>query len=144
MQSQVQRLIAARIGLAFLTLLLVSAVVFIITSLLPGDAAQEALGQAATPAAVAALRHRMGLDESGLQRYLEWLVHLATGNFGVSLSNSRQVNVPIVVSITAVFPEGSGLGIAATGAGTGCGVTCANGTAAATAGIASPSRTTAI
>jgi len=111
MQSQVQRLIAARIGLALLTLLLVSAVVFIITSLLPGDAAQEALGQAATPAAVAALRHKMGLDEPGLQRYLEWLFHLVTGNFGVSLSNnspvgkliaSRMPNTLMLAGLTAV------------------------------------------
>ena len=38
-------LIAKRIGIAMLTLLLVSIVVFSITALLPGDAAQAALGQ---------------------------------------------------------------------------------------------------
>ena len=56
MNAHAQRLIAARLGLALLSLLLVSVVVFAITGLLPGDAAQEALGQDATPEAVAALR----------------------------------------------------------------------------------------
>ena len=56
------RLILVRIGYALLTLLLVSVVVFVISGLLPGDAAQEMLGQSATPAAVAALRHEYGLD----------------------------------------------------------------------------------
>ena len=56
------RMIAGRIGASILTLFLVSLVVFVISDLLPGDAAQEALGQSATPAQVAALRHEMGLD----------------------------------------------------------------------------------
>ena len=71
MKRQAYRLIASRLGLALLTLLIVSAIVFAMTGLLPGDAAQEALGQAATPAAVAALRHQFGLDQPALQRYLQ-------------------------------------------------------------------------
>ncbi len=46
-------LIARRIGVAALTLLLVSVIVFSITALLPGDAAQAALGQSATAETVA-------------------------------------------------------------------------------------------
>ncbi|TGS71447.1 ABC transporter permease, partial [Mesorhizobium sp. M8A.F.Ca.ET.181.01.1.1] len=72
MKAHAQRLIAARLGLALLTLLLVSAIVFAVTGLLPGDAAQQALGQAATAEAVAALRHQFGLDQPALQRYGEW------------------------------------------------------------------------
>lgn len=92
MKRQAYRLIASRLGLALLTLLIVSAIVFAMTGLLPGDAAQEALGQAATPAAVAALRHQFGLDQPALQRYLQWLFHIVTGNFGMSLSNSLPVS----------------------------------------------------
>jgi peptide/nickel transport system permease protein len=73
-------------------LLIVSAIVFAMTGLLPGDAAQEALGQAATPEAVAALRHQFGLDQPALQRYLQWLFHIVSGNFGMSLSNSLPVS----------------------------------------------------
>jgi peptide/nickel transport system permease protein len=92
MKAHAQRLIAARVGLALLTLLIVSALVFALTGLLPGDAAQQALGQAATPEQVAALRHQFGLDQPAVQRYFEWLVHVVTGNFGTSLSNDMPVS----------------------------------------------------
>ncbi|THB81969.1 ABC transporter permease, partial [Pantoea allii] len=65
-------LIARRIGAGILTLLIVSAVVFFITSLLPGDAAQMILGQNATPETVAALRQQLGLDQPLLMRYIHW------------------------------------------------------------------------
>ncbi|WP_287385968.1 hypothetical protein [Sphingobium sp.] len=55
-------LIAKRFASSLLTLLLVSMTIFVIAQLLPGDAAQEALGQSATAEQVAALRHEMGLD----------------------------------------------------------------------------------
>ena len=62
-----------------------SVVVFTITSLLPGDAAQETLGQSATPEAMAALREQMGLDQPAPQRYVSWLGGMMTGNPGASL-----------------------------------------------------------
>ena len=92
MKRQAYRLIVSRLGLALLTLLIVSAIVFAMTGLLPGDAAQQALGQAATPEAVAALRHQFGLDQPALQRYLQWLFHIVRGDFGMSLSNSLPVS----------------------------------------------------
>lgn len=101
MTSHAQKLIAARLGLAVLTLLLVSAVVFAITGLIPGDAAQQALGQAATPEAVAALRHQFGLDQPALQRYVAWLVLVLQGNFGTSLSNS----LPVLQLIQSRLPN---------------------------------------
>jgi peptide/nickel transport system permease protein len=58
-------LILIRVAYALLTLFLVSIVVFVISGLLPGDAAQEMLGQSATPSQVAALRHEYGLDQAG-------------------------------------------------------------------------------
>src|ERR1700712_4998876 len=99
MQVHAQKLIAARLGLALLTLLLVSVIVFCITGLLPGDAAQQALGQAATPETVAALRHQFGLDQPALQRYLLWLLHVVTGNFGTSLSSSLPVSEMIATRL---------------------------------------------
>ncbi|SDR61954.1 ABC transporter permease [Paraburkholderia tuberum] len=101
MKAHAQRLIAARLGLALLTLLIVSALVFALTGLLPGDAAQQALGQAATPAQVAALRHQFGLDQPALQRYFHWLVHAVSGSFGTSLSN----NLPVRELIATRLPN---------------------------------------
>jgi peptide/nickel transport system permease protein len=85
------RLVLNRIGVGILTLLIVSAVIFTITSLLPGDAAQEALGQSATAETVAALRAQYGLDKPGPVRYANWLGGLVTGNLGQSFSASMPV-----------------------------------------------------
>lgn len=74
-----------RIGSAILTLFLVSAVIFTVSGLLPGDAAQETLGQSATAEQVAALRHEMGLDRPAVTRYAEWLGAIVRGDPGQSL-----------------------------------------------------------
>lgn len=84
-------LILRRIGTLLLTLLLVSMVVFSLSSLLPGDAAQQLLGQSATPEAVAALREVLGLDKPGHLRYLDWLRGLIVGDPGTSLANDLPV-----------------------------------------------------
>jgi len=86
------RLVLNRIGVGAVTLLLVSAVIFTITSLLPGDAAQEALGQSATPETVAALRAQYGLDKPGPVRYANWLGGLVTGNLGQSFTAAMPVS----------------------------------------------------
>jgi peptide/nickel transport system permease protein len=49
MNALLFKLLVQRIGLAVLSLLAVSVVVFAVTGILPGDAAQEQLGQEATP-----------------------------------------------------------------------------------------------
>jgi peptide/nickel transport system permease protein len=94
-------LIVRRIGIAVLTLLLVSIVVFSITALLPGDAAQAALGQSATPEMIAALRAQLGLDQPAHLRYLHWLTGLLSGNPGQSLAN----NVPVRELIALRLPK---------------------------------------
>lgn len=94
-------LITKRLGAAALTLLLVSIVVFSITSLLPGDAAEESLGQSATPEAIAALRAELGLDQPAHLRYGRWLVGMLSGNPGQSLAN----NLPVSKLISARLPK---------------------------------------
>lgn len=92
MNSTIPRLVIGRLGIGVLTLLIVSLVVFVLTSLLPGDAVQEQLGQEATPEVVAALRAKLGLDQPVYLRYLSWLGGLVTGNPGVSLVNGMAVD----------------------------------------------------
>ncbi|WP_407310057.1 ABC transporter permease [Pseudomonas sp. nanlin1] len=84
-------LITRRLGAALLTLLIVSMVVYAITAVLPGDAAQQALGQFATPEQVAALRTQLGLDQPGVVRYLHWLKGMLSGDLGQSVSNAMPV-----------------------------------------------------
>ncbi|MEV4778677.1 ABC transporter permease [Burkholderia sp. LMU1-1-1.1] len=95
MNSTIGKLLLSRLGIGALTLLIVSIVVFGITNLLPGDAAQESLGQAATPEAVAALRAQFGLDQPAPQRYAHWLIQLLKGDAGVSLVNGQPISALI-------------------------------------------------
>lgn len=88
-------LILRRLASSLLTLVLVSAVIFTISGLLPGDAAEETLGQSATPEQVAALRHEMGLDRPAFTRYGEWVLGMVRGDTGQSLVANMPVNAII-------------------------------------------------
>ena len=99
--SGIVPLLAKRAGSALFTLLLVSAVIFAISDLLPGDAAQEMLGQSATPEQVAALRHEMGLDRPALTRYADWLAGIVAGDPGQSLV----ANMPVRAIIAERLPN---------------------------------------
>ena len=112
MNALLVKLLAQRIALALLSLLAVSVIVFAITAVLPGDAAQEQLGQDATPEALAALRAKMGLNVPAPQRYLHWLTGLLHGDPGVSsttqlpvaeLIGSRLPNSLLLAAVTALF-----------------------------------------
>lgn len=87
MNAVMLRLIATRLVTAALTLLFVAAAVFTATEMLPGDVAQELLGQSATPEAVAGLRAAMHLDRPPVERFFGWLGGLLTGDPGQSLVN---------------------------------------------------------
>lgn len=85
-------MIIKRIGLGVLTLLVVSAVVFFAVYLLPGDLAEEILGQARTPETVANIRAELGLDRPPIERYGQWISGAIHGNFGKSLANGRPIS----------------------------------------------------
>jgi len=122
MNTTVLRMVAGRIASGLGSLLAVSVVVFAITAVLPGDAAQEKLGQEATPEAVAALRKEMGLDRSAVTRYFDWLGGMVAGDPGKSVATgmpvseaiaSRLPNSLLLAAATAAFavPLALGLGI---------------------------------
>ncbi|MGY0613615.1 ABC transporter permease [Vibrio sp. FJH11] len=92
MNNAILSLIVRRLLSALLTLFLVSIVVFSITNILPGDAAQQILGQFAMPEQVAALRSQLGLDQPPLVRYFDWLFSLLSGDLGQSFTNSMPVS----------------------------------------------------
>lgn len=112
MNPQVLTLILGRIGVAVVTLLIVSLIVFAATEMLPGDVVQILLGQAATPEAVAGLREAMNLDQPAFLRFLGWLGGLAQGDLGHSYANrmavaeligGRLVNTLKLAALTAAF-----------------------------------------
>ncbi|MGF7163068.1 peptide/nickel transport system permease protein [Rhodoligotrophos appendicifer] len=89
--SKVAIMVAQRLALGLLILWVVSLIIFLGVSLLPGDIATEILGQSATPETVAALRRQLGLDLPAHVRYFQWLGGLLQGDFGQSLANKRQI-----------------------------------------------------
>lgn len=90
-RTRLWRMLGSRLVLGILTLWVVSVVIFLATELLPGDFAQERLGQAATEETVAALREQLGLNDPAPLRYWNWLSGAVQGDFGVSLGNGRAI-----------------------------------------------------
>lgn len=88
-----------------LSLLVASVAVFALMSVLPGNAAQVALGTNATAEAVAELESRYGLDEPALARYLDWLGGMVRGDFGTSYVTGAPITPVIVdsVQVTAIL-----------------------------------------
>ncbi|GAB2662670.1 ABC transporter permease [Gordonia jinhuaensis] len=89
-------LFTKRLLLVLATLLLASAVVFGLLSVVPGDPAKTMLGVTATPQAVADLRHELGLDRSVTTRYFSWLGGLFHGDFGQSYVTRRSVGPDVM------------------------------------------------
>lgn len=90
--NQILKMVGQRLLLGLLTLFVVSVIIFGSLELLPGDLAEEILGQSATPETVAAFRKELGLDQPPLTRYATWLGDAVTGDFGKSLANQRQIS----------------------------------------------------
>jgi ABC-type dipeptide/oligopeptide/nickel transport system permease component len=67
------------------------------------------LGESAAPADVAALRHRLGLDQPLHRQYLTFLRGMATGDLGRSL----RTNQPVVSAIAERLPATAELAMAA-------------------------------
>jgi len=69
-----------------ITLFVASIIIFVLTEIMPGDVAQMILGQYATEESLEALRAQLGLDQSPLVRYVDWIWGVMHGDLGTSLS----------------------------------------------------------
>jgi peptide/nickel transport system permease protein len=94
--SGLSRFLLRRSGLALLTLLLVSMLVFATVQLLPGDLGRTILGPYATEAQVAALNERLGADDPTPVRYASWLSRFVRGDWGTSAALRQPVR-PLVL-----------------------------------------------
>src|SRR5436305_12097556 len=65
-------------------LLVASVLIFVGTSVLPGDAASVVLGRGATPQAVHQLNRQMHLDRPLVTQYTTWLTGFVHGDLGDS------------------------------------------------------------
>ena len=100
------------------TLLAVLTLVFVIVRIVPGDPAIAILGDRATPAAVAALQQKLGLDKPIWEQYVSFLRQSLSGDFGASMVTNR----PILADVGAVLPHTIDLTVAAMLIGTLIGV----------------------
>jgi peptide/nickel transport system permease protein len=117
----VARRILLRVCVGLVTLLAASLIVFVGTETLPGDAAQAALGNTATPQLLAQYRKDFNLNRPVLTRYFDWLSGLPNGDFGKSLPSGQSVssivadkirNTAVLAGITMLIliPLSIGLG----------------------------------
>src|SRR6187551_1945644 len=86
------RFLLTRLGLAAITLFLLSVIVFFGSQVLPGNVARRKLGPFADQAAVDQLNHQLGTDKPLYEQYWNWISGLLHGDLGTSLSYNLPVN----------------------------------------------------
>jgi peptide/nickel transport system substrate-binding protein len=113
--------LAGRLGVLLATLLVATAIVFVVVQVVPGDPVRYMMGLQADPGGVAATRHQLGLDVAPLPRYFHWIGGLLRGDFGSSytyripvgelIAERLQVSLPLallalLLSTAIAFPIG--------------------------------------
>jgi peptide/nickel transport system permease protein len=88
---------------------LVSAIVFVLLRITPGDPVLVYAGEERDPVALEALRHEYGLDQPLPVQYVVWVEHAIRGDLGRSL-RTRQ---PVTQAILERLPKTLELGVAA-------------------------------
>lgn len=81
-----------RLGLALVTVLLVTAAIFFMTHVLPGNPAERILGNTAERSNVLALEKELGLDKPLATQYWNWLSDTASGDLGESVQYRAPVS----------------------------------------------------
>lgn len=89
------RFILRRAGAAVILLLLLTAIVFLLSEISPGDPVKVRLGPNATPAQVAAERERLGLNDSLVVRYGRFVGDAFQGDLGESYRTRREVTTDL-------------------------------------------------
>jgi peptide/nickel transport system permease protein len=92
--------LARRLGLAVITLWILSIIIFLAGQVLPGDPGRAILGPFASPVAVANLDHQLGVDRPLLTQYWSWISGAVHGNLGVSYQYRTPVE-PLLASALA-------------------------------------------
>ncbi len=85
------RFVVRRLLLLVPILLGLSILVFLWIRALPGDPASALLGERATAARIAEVRHRYGLDRPIFEQYWDYLKTTASGDLGQSIASRRSV-----------------------------------------------------
>ncbi len=81
----------------------VIAVVFILTTIVPGDPARIMMGQRGNPETIARIRHEMGLDKPFLIQFLDFIKNAVTLNLGKSYRNNMTVVQALALRMPVTF-----------------------------------------
>jgi peptide/nickel transport system permease protein len=84
-------------------ILLSSFLVFLLLHLVPGDPAETVAGPDASPDAIEAIRHKMGLDRSLTVQYGIWLINLVRADLGTSYISRMPVTELVGYALPATM-----------------------------------------
>lgn len=96
--------VVRRALLACLSVFLAAVLVFCALLAIPGDPATALVGLNASPEALAAVRHQLGLNEPPLTRFLGWFGGVLQGDFGTSLNYRTPVGELITERLSVSLP----------------------------------------
>jgi len=88
-----------RLGLALITLFLLSLIIFFAGQVLPGDPARSILGPLAAESAVRALDHQLGVDRPLVTQYWSWISGMLRGNMGESYQYQSPVEPLLMTAL---------------------------------------------
>src|SRR5258707_10057529 len=97
--------IGRRLATVIPSLVGVVIVTFLLTRVLPGDTAAYFAGPAASAQAIEDIRKQLGLDKPLPEQFLRYVVDLAHGDFGKSLTTGQ----PVISDIAAHLPPSAEL-----------------------------------
>lgn len=102
------RYIFKKLGALIVTLLIISILAFLAFQVIPGDPTTKMLGTQATPERVEALREKLGLNKPVVERYVDWLGGVFTGDLGRSYNYTMSVTemlsgkLPVTLVLSAM------------------------------------------
>ncbi|MDP0928895.1 ABC transporter permease [Paracoccus onubensis] len=101
--NRVVRAFAKRLFGMLIVLLIVATLVFIIVRVTPGDPAAVMLGSDATPADIAQLRERLGLNAPLIVQYGQFMLGLLKGDLGHSIFLNQSVGQALLARAEPTF-----------------------------------------
>jgi len=110
-------LVIRRVVMSIVLIFVSTLTIFLLMSLVPGDAAQTILGENATPQSVEYLRRQLGLDQPLWLQYANWVVGVLRGDLGTSIYSGEPVTklVAARMGVTFALMVGSTVAIAVLG-----------------------------
>lgn len=95
-----------RSALLLLGLFVASALIFLTLRVLPGDIAQVIAGTNSTPAQIASIRERLGLERPLIAQYGDWIGGVFRGDLGTSLLTGTPVATELAEKAQVTVPLG--------------------------------------